>query len=307
MARLGRAKQRTKDLTAGTPAIAVSAASGKLGHAVARALADAGLSGHTRLAARNPEKIRLADASAFEIVAGDYEDGRSMAAAFSGMDIALIISSMGSDITRIRQHRIAVDAAIAAGVRRIVYTSSVSALQSGPRQWTTAHLETESYLRQSGIPYTILRVGAYFSNFNYLFFMAEECQRLFFPNVSQPISLTTQADVAAVAVKVLTEAGHERKTYEILAQQTVSMSDIARLMSRLLDKEIIAAPIPVEAFVTELRKQNMRDYEADMLGAFYTAIAAGACTRTSYDMERLIGRQATTAASYLATLFDHPA
>lgn len=194
-----------------SPAIAVTAASGKLGHAVARVLANQGFASNIRLAARDPNKLRLAEMPSFDVVAADYENGRSMVAAFSGIDTACIISSMGPDTTRIRQHRIAIDAAISAGVKRIVYTSSACAMQIGALQWTTVHADTERYLRQCGIPYTILRVGAYFSNFDYLFLMALQCGRLFFPSVTMPISLLTQDDAAAAILKVLTTSKHDKK------------------------------------------------------------------------------------------------
>lgn len=284
------------------PAIAVTAASGKLGHAIAHVLKTHGLANNTRLAVRNPTKLHMHGSSPFEVVTADYENGRSMVSAFSGIDVAFIISSMGRDTTRIRQHRIAIDAAIAAGVKRIIYTSNTAAMLSMPMQWTSAHADTEQYLRQCGIPFTILRVGAYFSNFDYLFVMALHCQRLFFPNTTQPISLVTQEDVADAALRVLTVPGHEKKTYDILAKDTVSMADIAQIMNDLFDTKIIAAAIPVESFIAQLRKQPIPPYAAGMIGDFYAAIAKGACSRTSPDMKLLTGRYPTSAATYLKAL-----
>lgn len=281
------------------PAIAVTAASGKLGHAMARAIAAEGLAQNTRLVARDPNRIRLDGLQQFDVVAGDYENGRSMAAALSGIDTAFIISSMGPDTTRVRQHRIAIDAAIAAGVKRIIYTSSTAANLAGPMQWTSAHTETEHYLRQCGMPYTVLRVGVYFSNFDYLYRIAMECGRLFFPTMTQPISLISQEDVAAASIRVLTTPGHEKKTYELLAKNAISMNDLAQLMTHLLGARVIGASVPVEAFVTQLRKQPIPAYAADMLGGFYAAITAGACARTSKDIEMLTGRPAISAAAYL--------
>tara|TARA_B100000029_G_scaffold441186_1_gene458815 strand:- start:334 stop:1248 length:915 start_codon:yes stop_codon:yes gene_type:complete len=283
-----------------SPAIAITAASGKLGHAVAKVFVRHGLSQNIRLTLRRPDKLHCEERQQFDVVAGDYEDGRSMAAAFAGIDTALIISSMGSDITRIRHHKIAIDAAIAAGVKRIVYTSSANATRTGSLQWTTAHRETEKYLKQCGIPYTLLRVGTYFSNFDYLFFAATQCGRLFFPNVTVPISLITQDDVAAAAFKVLTTRGHDNRTYEILAEDPVSMADLAKMMTRILGKHIHPAVIPVEAFVTQL-KDKVPDYAAPLLGKFYTVVAEGECAHTSKDMEILTGRPPTTAWAYLNT------
>lgn len=285
------------------PAIAITAASGKLGHAVARALANQGLSSNTRLAARDPNKLRLAGMPLFDVVAADYENGRSMVTAFSGVDTALIISSMGTDTTRIRQHRIAIDAAISAGVKRIVYTSSACAMQVGALQWTTAHADTERYLQQCGIPYTILRVGTYFSNFDYLFLMALQCGRLFFPNVTIPISLVTQDDAAAAIFKVLTTPKHDKKTYEILAKEPVTIAELAQIMMRILGRRVIPAIIPAEAFITQFKKHQMLpDHIAKLLGDFYSAIATGACAHSSADMERLTGQPATSAEAYLRTL-----
>jgi NAD(P)H dehydrogenase (quinone) len=278
-----------------SPGIAITAASGKLGHAVIKALASQGLSRNTRLAARDPNKLRLAGMSPFDVVAADYENGRSMTAAFSGIDVALIISSIGSDTARIRQHRIAIDAAIAAGVKRIIYTSSANAQQ---HSWTRVHIETEKYLKQCGISHTVLRVGTYFSNFDYLFFAATQYQRLFFPNVTVPISFITQDDVAAAALKVLTTQGHDSKTYEILAEEPVSMAELSKMMTQILGKQVVPVVIPVEAFVAQLKKK-VPDYAASLLGKFYTAIAAGECASMSRDMSILTGRPPTAAWAYL--------
>lgn len=286
-------------------AIAITAASGKLGHAVTKALANQGLACNIRLAARDPNKLRLAGMPLFDVVAADYENGRSMVAAFSGIDTALIISSVGTDTTRIRQHRIAIDAAISAGVKRIIYTSSACAMQVGELQWTTAHADTERYLRQCGISYTILRVGAYFSNFEYLFLMALRCGRLFFPNVTMPISLITQDDAAAAIVKVLTTLKHDKKTYEILAKKPVTIVELAQIMMRISGRQIIPAIIPVEAFIAQFKKHQMLpDNIAKLLGDFYSAIASGACAHSSADMERLTGQPATSAEAYLRTLIS---
>jgi NAD(P)H dehydrogenase (quinone) len=278
-------------------ALAITAASGKLGHAIAKKLIAQDISQSTRLIARSPNKLRFDGRQQFDVVVGNYEDGRSMAAAFSGIDTALIISSMGPDTTRIRHHKIAIDAAIATGVKRIVYTSSANTQQ---HSWTRVHIETEKYLKQCGIPHTILRVGTYFSNFDYLFFAAIQFQRLFFPNVTVPISFITQDDVAAAALKVLTTRGHENKTYEILAEEPVSMSELAKMITHILGKQIIPVVIPVEAFVAQL-KNKVPDYAAPLFGKFYAAIAAGECARTSKDMKILTGCPPTSAWAYLNT------
>jgi NAD(P)H dehydrogenase (quinone) len=286
------------------PAIAVTAASGKLGCAIARTFSAHGLAGNVRLTARNPEKLHPFHREGFDTVAADYENGRSMAAAFAGIDVAFIISSMGPDVIRIRQHRIAIDAAIAAGVKRIVYTSSANAMNVGPMQWTYVHANTEHYLQNCGIPCTILRVGAYFSNFNYLFQMAMQCHRLFFPNIAQPISLITQEDVAAAAFAVLTKPGHDKKVYEILATESASITNLAQIMTRILGTRVVAAEIPVEAFVAQLRKHGLSADVTDLLGAFYTVLSSGEFARTSKDMEILTGRPTTSAGSYLNTFIN---
>jgi len=288
-----------------SPAIAVTAASGKLGHAVARVLANQGFASNIRLAARNPDKIRLAGMPPFDMVAADYENGTSMVRAFSGIDTALIISSIGTDTTRIRQHRIAIDAAIAAGVKRIVYTSSACAMQVGALQWTAAHADTERYLRHCGVPYTIVRVGTYFSNFDYLFLMALQCGRLFFPNLTMPISLVTQDDAAAALVKILTTSKHDKKTYEILAKEPASITELAQIMMRISGRHVIPAVIPTEAFITQFKKHRMQpDPVAQLLGDFYSAIATGACAHSSTDMEKLTGHPSTSAEAYLRTLIS---
>lgn len=286
------------------PAIAVTAASGRLGHALAQAFSTHGLVENVRLTGRNPAKLHRFHAEGFDTMAADYESGRSMAAAFAGMDTALIISSMGSNTSRIRHHRIAIDAAIAAGVRHIIYTSSVIAPRASEFEWATPHENTEDYLKKTGVPYTILRVGPYFSNFDYLFLSAVQCGRLFFPSIHAHVAYVTQQDVANAAVAVLTGKNHHKKTYHILGEKAVTAIEMAQMLTRITGHHIEAMEMPVELFVEQFRKRAMSDYLLSAMSGFYTALTNNEYAQTSRDMESLAGRSATTASAYLNALIQ---
>ena len=237
-------------------------------------------------------------------MAADYESGRSMAAAFAGIDTALIISSMGSNTTRIRHHHIAIDAAIAAGVRHIVYTSSVIAPRASEFEWAVAHENTEDYLMKTGTSYTILRVGPYFSNFDYLFRSAVQCGRLFFPSIHAHVAYVTQQDVADAAVAVLTGKNHHKKTCHILGQQAVTAIEMAHMLTGITGRHIEAMEMPVELFVEQFRKQITSHYLIEALSGFYTALTKNEYAETSREMESLTGRPATTARAYLNALIQ---
>jgi NAD(P)H dehydrogenase (quinone) len=280
--------------------IVVTAASGKLGHAVASLLEKQHMAQDVRLAARNAQKLELWRKKGFSIVTADYEDGRSMAAAYKGADAALIISSTGADVTRIRQHSIAIDAAIASGVRHIVYTSAVNAVAGSKFLLHEAHQATEKYLRNSGISFTILRVSAYFSNFDYLFSNAKECGKLFFPSMEAKVAYVTQQDVAAAALVALTHKEHAGKTYCISGEQAVSAIDMAALFSTYNHHPIEAVGMPPEEFYKRFTALGMPDHQVKTLVSFYEALGAGEYAQTSNDLYRITARLPTSARMYLS-------
>lgn len=282
--------------------IVITAASGKLGQHVADALAAKGLTANVRLAARSPEKLAAYKAKGFEVVAADYEDPASLNAALQGADTLLLISGVGPNEVRIAQHHNAIEAAKAAGVKRIVYTSATAPSNSSLFDWAKAHVATEAELKASGIAYTILRDNSYFANNDPLFAGAKESGVLAFTGVNAKVAYVSHGDVAAAIVGALTGTGHENKIYEIAGAQAYSAVELAAILSELTGKEIKALDVPLSAFEDQFRAMGLPEFVVAGVTSFYAALGAGEYAATSQDVELLAGRPSTTARAYLASL-----
>lgn len=282
--------------------IVISAAGGKLGTALADELVRRGAAGGVRLATRAPDRLASRVAQGFDVVRADYGDPPSLAAAYAGADIVLVISGEGPNEVRIAQHRNAFEAAKAAGARRIVYTSAVNPTSASRFDWAKAHEASEAWLKASGVAYTILRDNSYFSNIAALLAQAKQSGTLAFPGIAAKVAYVDHADVAAALAGALLGEGHEDKVYEISGPQAWSAIDLAALLSEVTGREMTALEVPVTAFEDQFRAMGWPDVVAEGVASFFAALGAGEYAATSRDVERLSGRPSLSARDYVKRL-----
>lgn len=137
--------------------VLITGATGQLGSLVVKHLLDRIPASDIAVSVRKPEKAADLAARGIDVRAGDFNDLALMTTAFKGIETALIISAEDDNATRIKQHRTAVDAAKAAGVKHIVYTGIVDPKADADFTYSAIHLDTENYIRESGLAFTILR------------------------------------------------------------------------------------------------------------------------------------------------------
>lgn len=279
--------------------IVITAASGKLGNAIADALVAKGKAAGTRLAVRSPEKLAARKAEGFDVVAADYDDPAGLKAAFAGMDTLVLISGMAPNEARIAQHHNAIEAAKAAGVKRIIYTSATNPVNASLFDWAKAHVATEAELKASGLAYTILRDNSYFANNDPLFANAKESGVLAFTGIEAKVAYISHEDVADSIIGALFGTGHENKIYEISGSAAYSAIDLAAILSEITGKEIKALDVPVSAFEDHFRSMGLPEFVVTGVGGFYAALGAGEYAATSKDVELLAGRPSTSARAYL--------
>ncbi|QIB33486.1 SDR family oxidoreductase [Ancylobacter pratisalsi] len=282
--------------------IVITAASGKLGTTLAHSLKAKGLARQVRLAVRSPEKLADRAAEGFDVVAADYDNPASLKAALAGAQTLALISGVGPNEARIAQHHNAIEAAKAAGVARIIYTSATNPVGTSLFDWAKAHEATEAELKASGLTYTILRDNAYFSNNDALFASARESGVLAFTGIEAKVAYVAHQDVADSIVGALLGTGHDNKTYEIAGGQAWSAVELAAILTELTGKEIKALDVPVSAFEDHFRGMGMPEWLATGIGGFYAALGAGEYAATSGDVAHLAGRPSTSARDYLASI-----
>ncbi|WP_417310596.1 NAD(P)H-binding protein [Devosia sp.] len=272
--------------------IAVSGASGKLGQNVVQSIRR--ITGQPLVAlTRTPESYsaKLPGLSARH---ADFDQPAGLVDAMSGIDRLLIISTgyTGADDRRVRQHKAAIDAAIAAGVRHIVYTSMFKADSSPLTGMVADHAATEAFLRATGIGYTILRNAFYDDLAHQLLARADAQGRFVHAAGAAGVAYATRTQCADAAAYALTDGFEGRRTLDITGSRAITMPELAALASAQRGRSYTAVPLTPEALSDRLVSASVPKEHAALLAWIDRGLAEGAMAPASDDFERLTGRKA---------------
>lgn len=275
--------------------IAITGATGQLGRLVIEKLKARIPAAEIVAVVRDPAKAADLGVS---VRAGDYTQPAALNTALAGVDTLLLISS--SEIgQRTAQHRNVIDAAKAAGVKRIVYTSllhaDVSALSLAGE-----HRETEAMLKASGISATILRNGWYTENYTGSIGGALVGGAFIGSAGDGRISSAARADYAEAAVAVLTGKGHDGKTYELAGDTAWTLADLAAELSRQTGKAIPYRDLPVGDYAAALAGFGLPPGFAEAIAGWDVEASKGALFDDGKQLSALIGRPTTPLAVSVA-------
>lgn len=275
--------------------VAITGVSGQLGRLVIQKLKT--LTDPATLVglARTPAKA--ADLG-IAIRQADYAAPDSLTAALQGIDTLLLISS--SEIgQRTAQHRHVIDAAKAAGVKRIVYTSLLHA-DSSPLSLAAEHVETERLLKSSGLSYTILRNGWYTENYTGSVKPAVANGAFVGSARDGKISSAARADYAEAAAVVLTSAGHDGTTYELAGDTSYTLTELAAEISKQAGKTIPYQDLPQADYAAILKSIGLPEGFADAIASWDVGASQGALFDEGRQLSKLIGRPTTPLAASVA-------
>lgn len=276
--------------------IAVTGASGQLGHLVIQSLLAKVPASEIVATVRRPERAADLAALGVQLRQADYADAASMTTAFQGVEKVLLISS--SEVgQRAVQHRNVIDAARKAGVSLLVYTSLLHA-DTSPLALADEHKATEAYLAQSGIPTVLLRNGWYTEN--YLASIPPALQHgAFIGSAGEGrIASAARADYAEAAAAVLTTPGHAGKTYELAGDASYTLAEFAAELSRQSGKPIPYVDLPEAEFKAALVGAGLPEPLAGLLADSDRGASRGGLFDGGRQLGALIGR-ATTPLSAL--------
>jgi len=206
--------------------IIITGANGQFGRAVAERLLERVPAERIGVSVRDPEKARDLEGRGVRVRRGDFDDAASLAHAFEGASRVLIVSVNSHGETAVRQHRAAIEAAKAAGGRRILYTSHMGANPASSFAPMVDHAATEAALQDAGVPFTALRNGFYADSAAYLLGAALQTGELAVPE-DGPVAWTTPADLAEAAAVALTEESFDGVTPALTASEAVDMTSLA--------------------------------------------------------------------------------
>ena len=277
--------------------IVVTGASGKLGRHVVEQLLEKVPAGQVTAVVRSPEKVADLAERGVRVAVADYNAPETFDGLFAAGDKVLLISGNEFDKGRVRQHSVVIDAAKAAGVALLAYTSAPGSLTAA---LADDHRGTERALLDSGVPYVLLRNGWYHENYTENLAPVLEHDAVVAAAGEGRVSSASRADYAAAAVAVLTGEGHENTTYELGGDEAWSFAEYAAELSRQTGREIVYNPVTTEALTGILTGAGLPEPVAATFAGVDAAIAKGELVVDSGDLSRLIGRPTTPLAEAIA-------
>lgn len=274
--------------------IAITGATGQLGALAVEELLKTVKASELVAIVRNPAKADALAQKGVVVRQADYGAQAALTAALSGVEKLLLVSS--SEVgQRAAQHRNVINAAKAAGVKFIAYTSLLHADKS-PLGLHVEHVETEKMLADSGIPYALLRNGWYTEN--YLASAPAALAHGVFIGAAGDgkIASATRADYAAAAARVISTEGHAGKVYELAGDSAWTLSELAAELSKQSGKPVVYQNLSEADFAGALKGVGLPDVFANLLADSDIGASKGGLFDDSHTLSKLISRPTTPLA-----------
>lgn len=268
--------------------ILVTGAAGKTGRQVIRRLADAGT--EVRALVHAPEQVEpLLALGAREGCVGDLLESADVSRAMDGVQAVYHICpnvhprevEIGGSV---------ISAALGAGVDHLVFHSVLCPdVEAMPHHWLKFRVEQK--LKESGLTFTILRPCAYMQNLLPQRPLMAKRGKLEVPYaVEAKLSVVDLQDVAEAAAKILSEPGHEGRTYELCGPEPISHRRMAREWGTALGRPVEAVAIDPAEWAKQARSSGFGDYAIDALLKMFLWYDRNGFVGSPSDLERLLGR-----------------
>ncbi|ADX71690.1 putative nucleoside-diphosphate sugar epimerase [Pseudarthrobacter phenanthrenivorans Sphe3] len=276
--------------------IVITGATGNLGRHVVAALLERGVpAGDIVAAGRSVEKLAGFAERGVRVMGMDYADPASVAAALKGARKVLLIS--GNEVgQRVEQHRTVVEAAQAEGVELLAYTSIANADTTGMKL-AAEHQATEAILKESGVPFVLLRNGWYLENYTDQLPGTLAQGGLAGSAGDGRVSAAARVDYAHAAAAVLAASEDQAgKVYELGGDEPFTMAELAAEISAATGKNVTYQDLPAEDYAGLLAGVGVPEAFAQILADSDLGIARGDLLVSTGDLRKLIGRPATSLA-----------
>ena len=271
--------------------IAVTGATGLLGRLVVEQLLARTSAERVVAIARNPDKVPAVLEKSVQTRIADHDDRAAVDAALAGVDVLLLIS--GNQFgKRMAQHENVIRAAQQAGVSRIVYTSAPHA-DTSETAIVAEHKATERMIRESGLPYTILRNNSYHENYVPFLEPARATGSIIGSVRDGRVASADHVDYAEAAAVVLSSAGHENVAYELTGDTSWTYPKLAATVADVLGTPVTYQDLSPAEHAEVLTASGLDDPTVDFLVQLDADVAAGVSAEATDQLRHLIGRPTT--------------
>ena len=265
--------------------ILLTGATGKTGSATAIELSN--LKVPFRALIRSEEKRDEIEALGGEVIIGSAENRETIDQAMMGIEKLLII--LPNCENQLEMEMQLVDSAKAEGVEQIVYMSSVEADEECTSPIPKLHWDTEVYIKDSGLQWTMIKPNFYMQNFIGSAKTIVEQNKFFLPMSEGKTGMIDTRDVGKVIAKVLSEEGHEGQSYQITGPEILSFYNVAEKFSSVLKREVLYVDMSMDAYKNILSQFLTNQWHLDSVIDLFAGIAEGGIEYNTDTFEELIG------------------
>lgn len=245
------------------------------------------------VAVRNPAAARQFADRGVAVRRCDYADPRSLPSAFEGADQLLLVSASDPGADAVSLHHAAIDAAVTAGVGRILYTSHQGAAPDTPFSPGRDHAATEHLLAESGIAWTSLRNGFYAHSITWLAGPWRETGVISIP-ADGPVSWTAREDAAEAAAVILASNGAHEGAITLTVSSAPTFRDVAQIASELTGRTITTVLVDPQEWVAAQIDGGQPEFMARFTLGFYQAAQQGFFAGTDPTLATLLSREPQT-------------
>ena len=276
--------------------ILLTGATGKTGSATAKALNEKGIT--FRALIRNEEKRGDIESLGGEVVIGSIENKEAVDQSMVDVETALIL--LPNSENQLSLEKQLVDSAKQAGAKRVVKMSSIEATPDATSPIPKLHLESEEYIKQSGLSWTMIKPNFYMQNLLASAGTIKDQGKIFLPMGEGKTGMIDTTDVGKVLAKVLSEDGHESMNHEITGPQILSFYEVAEIFSKGLDKQVDYVDVPLAAYKETLGQFLTNQWHLDAVIDLFKGIADGGIEEKTDTYSELMGESPKSLSEFIS-------
>jgi uncharacterized protein YbjT (DUF2867 family) len=280
--------------------ILITGATGNNGQEVVRQLTAMGQ--RVRAFVRKPADAANLKGPNIELAVGDFDRPETLDAALQGVEKAFLLTPVAE--RSVHWQRAFIEAARRARVKHVVKFSGMGADSPGAPELLRLHGETDKLLRNSGVPFTILRPNSFHQNILSSVDSIRAQGVFYLPLKNAAQSTVDIRDINAVAAKVFTSPDHEGKTYTVTGPEALTFHQAAEKLSSVLGRKIQYMDVPLSAAADGMRSSGMPEWNIRTVTELLGYFASGAAAPVTDTLPRLLGRPAISFEQFVK---DHRA